>query len=416
MGAVNRWSNEVRTELWHLPSLLVLVPVLPALVSHEAYFPSLFGFDSSTTQKALVALAVALLGFVQGWRRPDRAIVAFVAVVVVSGALAIARTLFGVELGSLSSIVLGTAGYVLPWLIWFTQRKNARVESVLFGVSFLPLISLLFVLLVAWPLGIDSPYTVDYAGEFRLDGSLYPAYFGAVAMFAAICALVIALRGYQVGWIFVAANTGFVIASGTRGTTIATLLVVGVVLVGLMRHRLGELSRGTRVGIGVGALAVASVTAFMIVSRSLGQGSNQGVLSGRTTAWPFFIDQWLAHTLLGYGPGGSFYLSQNVASDYIGAAFRAPHNTYLQLLVDFGAVGGLALLATLAWLCARIARRLGGMELVVFCAAICAFAFYAFFDNLLTGLTPALIFSLVLLCLFDIAPRSRAANAKVGGR
>jgi O-antigen ligase len=164
---------------------------------------------------------------------------------------------------------------------------------------------------------------------------------------------------------------------------------------------------GTMAG---GALLVGKALERTRLQNAAGLGS-----SGRTAAWSFLWDQFARHPLRGNGVGSSYVLTQNSDNLLVQRAFLAPHNTYLQLLVDFGAVWGMIFIVMLLSVLAKLAwSRVPGIRPITVPLAV-GLAVFAFFDNLLAVLQPAVLTALFTAMLWN-GPVASGESAPPGIR
>ncbi len=243
----------------------------------------------------------------------------------------------------------------------------------------------------------------EYTGAFRLAGGLAPAYLASFGMFGVFAGMWLWRSGYARGAWFAAGNMAVTFATGTRGAAIVALLLVwcAVMFTGRGGKRATIVARGA-----VAALLFAAAAVFvpLLLERTSGQGSLQGPLSGRDLAWAYFWDVFLRHPVIGNGIGHASVAAQDANNKLLQEAFVAPHNTYLQFLVDFGVVGTIVAVVAICALF-KVARRAtsGHTRMMVGCLGI-SLVVYAFFDNLLTSPQPALAFTVVLAALMNDRP------------
>jgi O-antigen ligase len=194
-----------------------------------------------------------------------------------------------------------------------------------------------------------------------------------------------------------------VLATGSRGPSIVT----GIVFAGAVIFFNTGRSAWIR-GLCAGSIVVA-VLAYLphLEQRTAGQGIAQGALSGREAAWDFLWTFFVHSPWWGNGLGASFAVADDSSTQVIREYFRAPHNTYLQLLVDMGVVGLTAVLVCLVGLTVQIWKSGTRQERILLGSLSIGISIYAYFDNLLTAPQPAVLYALMLACFYQ-APIERA--------
>lgn len=362
----------------------------------------------ATIQKAAVAVFMLLLGATAGVRQAPKPI-AWILGVFGASLFITLWSMRSTDLLNSGEAVRAAMGFALPWLIFFIRWRNVRAEQLMKLVAILPLAAIL----VGAALDVGGLHPLiwtEYTGARRLTGGLSAAYLGSFGMFGAFTAMWLWRSGYRYGLWLAVLNIAITFATGTRGPALAALVMVwlAVMFTGRGGRRVTVIARGA-----VLALALAAVAVFVpvLIERTTSQGSLQGPLSGRDKAWAYFWEVFTHHPVLGSGIGASSVAGEDSGQRIISAAFVAPHNTYLQFLVDFGVVGTvICLWAVIALF--RYARQntTGHTRLMVGVLGL-TMAFYAFFDNLLTSPQPAFAFTLVLATLIHDG-RSRTVSGE----
>jgi O-antigen ligase len=118
--------------------------------------------------------------------------------------------------------------------------------------------------------------------------------------------------------------------SGSR-TFYTVVLIVVVVKVFSLRSRFSDLNLLRPVS----ALMLISAGVYFIVS-SYSSNDRVKSINGRTIIWGIVSSHWNDDSLLGHGPGTLAEFARNA---YTFFPFLHAHNTYLQLLWDFGVLG-----------------------------------------------------------------------------
>ena len=123
--------------------------------------------------------------------------------------------------------------------------------------------------------------------------------------------------------------------TGSRGAMVATVAALSIVPLTLTR-----LSAGRKVAAGFLLLIVGAVSVAFIPESSFQRfGSTkeeveQGTLNGRLQIWTAGVHAFVQKPVLGYGAGGF----DSAIVPWFGRP-RAPHNSYLCILVEQGALG-----------------------------------------------------------------------------
>lgn len=379
-----------------LGAFLVLAPLLVSV----PVFSELTGLSYSaaaSAQKLLVIAAVALLVLRAGARRPPSAVAGFITLVLL---MALVTLWMGPHLMPqvVSAVPAATVGYLYPWLVFFLADRRVRSVHWFTVLEWQPYLALAVGagLQVA---GIARLVDVDYTGTHRLTAGLFPAYLGATAMFGCAASLWRWQHGRAASFWLAGGSLGIVLLTGTRGASlVALLLFVWVLLFGRVKG--SPLTFGTKAGlVAVGGLVVYLLSPVLL-HRTDDQGIAQGALSGRGTAWPFFWEQMQRHPYAGNGIGANSKLGELSSAELVRDSFVAPHNTYLQLAVDFGIPVALVLLALLVAVFVHVARTTRdpvSRRLTIGLGV--GLAFYAFFDNLLAAPQPAVMMPIILVAL-----------------
>lgn len=181
-------------------------------------------------------------------------------------------------------------------------------------------------------------------------------HFGTVMGFAVVTALITAIQSkgrkrFALGCLSLYCT---LLIIGSQSAT--ALLVTGVTSVLVVSIRLCRSKRfGTFVGVGLGIAGFAVLT--FIAATGLTADSffalvgRDSTLTGRTDFWPGLVRAIGDQPLFGYGYS-AFFLPNGPADQYIGNATgwwhpSHAHNSYYQIALDVGFVGGAAFGATL---------------------------------------------------------------------
>ena len=136
--------------------------------------------------------------------------------------------------------------------------------------------------------------------------------------------------------------------SGGRAS-VGAAVVAGAVLFALAGPRRRSLALWFVVALGVGALLSEGLAVGRGgggIAGGLGMDVNSakgnGFTSGRTDVWMTALAAWQERPWLGVGPDGAAFLLSTYQQ-------VQPHNLFVQVLVEWGIVGGIAFLGLLSW-------------------------------------------------------------------
>lgn len=366
----------------HIAARATLVALLFIVLSvGGATLSILTGIAGGATMlSALVLACVFSVGVAMGFRRPPIPAIVVVSIFFLWGAVWVVLP----DKTGRSAVdwVGSTVSYTIPWLILAINWEKISTRFVATMVAVAPLIAVLvgFGLDVA---GIQDMFNMDAIGTIRLAGGLPAAYMGSLAGFGMIAAMWLWLRRERPGLLLFVLD-GLVLAGTlTRGPLLlASLVILALTLfTKRTRSRIAVLARFAFLLIFSAGLATVLPG---VLARTQGQDDYQGGLSGRELAWDYFWQRHLERPLFGYGPGAHATLSQESSVALVREYFVAPHNTYLQLLVDFGLFGTAAILVSMIWLLLAVARQQERTERVLLSSMGFAMAIYAYFDNVLS--------------------------------
>jgi O-antigen ligase len=307
-------------------------------------------------------------------------------------------------------VVLALFGLILPWLVFFVPQSLATCRALLATISWLP--PLCIALAIALHAAGITPITItEYTGATRLSGPLSPAYLGALGMFGAAAAAYRWLIGERGSLLLLAFSLVVTAGSLTRGP----LLVVGVVMV--IVGFFGKPPSSVQKAIGR-VLTLACIVAAMtvviplILERIAHSGSWQGQTSGRQLAWDFFWFEFQRDPWRGRGMGANSLIGGLSSNTIIQDYFAAPHNTYLQLLVDFGWILGVCLIIVLSSALLLPAIRAKGPERLVLVPLVLGLLLYAYNDNLLAAPQPAMLSAAIVWAITGMGHASSPPRAQ----
>lgn len=375
------------TYLWllFLP-LTVSSPILASLLGTP---------DNSFFQKLWVLIMWAVLFAVLGQARWDWA--GFFVVVLFFFFFAV--TIVNSEILNAFDAARGFFGYILPYLFLFLGWRKYSPYHGFRIIALLPLVAVA-VGVVLHVLGITELFKREYTGTLRLTGGLFVAYMAAFGMFGVFAAVVLYLRRARFSVFLIVSNLLITILTVTRGPIIVSaLLLVTLLFLPTNTTSTRRIPIAGRIFIAFIIFLSSAVGAPAILERFLGAGTSQGILSGRSIAWTYFFEIAQESPIFGHGVGASSFFALSSPIESVREYFVAPHNTYLQLFVDVGAVG-LFLILLLTVRIAHIATRsLPQGERIIAVMFFLGLGFYAFFDNLLSTVQPAVLFGFVLSLL-----------------
>ena len=280
---------------------------------------------------------------------------------------------------SFAGMALAAIGLSLPWsLVHLILEPGTRVRYAL-------LIALLPILSVAVGLGLDaagvhSLYHGSSTRVIRLTGANNAGWLACLAFAGFAVALHEAIRARSQGFASLAAiNLALAVLSGGRmgvGASVVVAVVYGL-LDETIRTRVRRVPRFV--------LAIGAAAALLALGVWLTQGfhtlRDAFDLSGRGRLWVGYLEQYWRSPIFGHGLGVTA-----LARSY----YDLPHNEYLRLLVESGAVGlAIYAAAVLLWSRQIVARADPGERAFVI-ALLLALAVYAISDNILI-MPPALV-------------------------
>jgi hypothetical protein len=309
-----------------------------------------------------------------------------------------------------------TLGLVVPWVAAGVRLADGGRLWLLRCVTCLPIASLGIAVALHFIADLPLVWT-EFTGVRRLSSTLPSAYLGTLAFFAVAAACVLWLEsGWRPAAISIICNLALVYATASRLALLVAGLALGATFCAGLKSGRWHGMPGFRP-----LLLAASVAAFGLIGRvasrtALGQAVGLAD-SGRSAAWQYLWSEALKDLAAGRGAGASYVLGPQSPDPIVAASFRAPHNTYLQVLVDYGVIiGVMAILALLAILATMVLRASAASRPAVLGLAV-GLAIFGFFDNLLTVIQPALLTSTMMIALRDSAGGAlRSPRAGFGTR
>ena len=163
-----------------------------------------------------------------------------------------------------------------------------------------------------------------------------------------------------------------ILLTGSRGAMLASLVALSVVPWTLTRMRMG-VKIAALVGLlvaGVAAVQIVPAASFERLSTT-GTELSEGTLTGRVAIWQSGLRALPRRFLHGYGPAGWY-----PAAGAIYGKIRGPHNTWLSIVVEQGAIGFLLFVSMFVVILRRLRtlptfeRRIGLILLATLALAI----------------------------------------------
>ena len=280
----------------------------------------------------------------------------------------------------------------------FREPFDARLSRNLIGAIALlaPLSVALGCLLHV--LDVYSVYRAEYTGAWRLRGATIPAHLALFGLVGTMVSFAASRKRPAYAYLAIL-NAVIVILTGTRGSTLAVIIV----LAGYLWTQLGSLTRrhpGSRNYVRV-TLAVVSVAFVLylpnLAARFTGNpGEPDFNTSMRLIGWTFFWEEAQSNLVFGQGLGAA-----TVANDGQVPFFRVPHNEYLRILVDGGIVGLILVAGAYVAVFLQLSRGIQYPWKRLFVGCVAAFALVAVVDNPISSQQFHLPFWLFLALLRD---------------
>lgn len=384
----------------------LVLALTPVLVSSYALGLVLEGPDAAGMQKAAVILGVVYLILVLGVAKPPTPVLILLLFFCACLLITLVRLPL-LTVVSAESAVRAYIGYVFAWLLFFVNWKKIGATNMMKVVLWLPIVAIGLGLFLQVA-GVRPLFTHEYTGAIRLTAGLASAYMGSFGMFAVIAGMWLWLHNIRGSLAMSVVSLGLTLATGTRGASIVALVVM---LIGVwFGKRSGKKVPGlTKFVAFLLATTAALVSLPLFIERTENQGESQGLLSGRELAWSFFWRRFTEYPWFGNGIGANSILGQTADSKIIQNSFIAPHNTYLQLLVDFGITGLIIGLIILLTIFRYVYLRSDAASRPLIVGLAMGLGFYAYFDNLLASPHPVTAMVVVLAAL-SLGPRDPVAT------
>jgi O-antigen ligase len=274
---------------------------------------------------------------------------------------------------TLARMAIAALGLALPWsLAGVVVEPGTRARYAL-------LIALLPSLCVALGLalqaaGLHAAYTGAGHRVLRLHGASNAGWLACLALAGFAIALHEAIRARRADFACLAGINVVVgvLTGGRMGVAAGAVFTVAYCLLddGL-RARLGR-ARWRSVALGA---AAALLLLGWLIMQSYQEPEDSLDMSGRDTIWAGYFEQVRESPVFGHGVGAAA-----LVTNY----FKLPHNVYLRLMVEGGAVGCLLYGGAILLWGRRVVARADPSERAFVYALLLALAVYALTDNLLT--------------------------------
>ncbi len=285
------------------------------------------------------------------------------------------------------------AGSVAPFAFCFCRVPAAWARAVIRSVCLLPL--LLLAAGAALAATGMHPMVVDQSG-LRLQATGIPAFLGGFSEAAVYASLLETMRlGRAADMLLLGVNAVVLVLSGARAPLAVTMTVALLALAFVpspalrVHHRL-PLALALATALPLLAAVASQLTDIRLFNVLSGEA---GGMSGRDLLWPLFLDAWQERPLLGQGLGAAKVVIPPDSAVAHLTGTTAPHNEYLRLGVEGGALGlGLLVLLFAAWTVTRT-RRIAAVDRRVLRLVMLGILVHAATDNLLISTTADVLFA-----------------------
>lgn len=276
-------------------------------------------------------------------------------------------------------------GLVIPFVYLLIRWKSSSAER---QIVLLPMLAPISIALgsLLHAVGVHQFYVIEFTGAFRVQGANIPPHLAMLAFLGFLISLIEIKRNptrYKYFYMMAGLNFFILLATGTRGPLIASIVVVLYYLYDLIK----QYFRGK-------VLLIIPLAAFLVVAiaagfmqydnlkkRSLERTDASGIdLSGRAEAWEFFLKGAEKSPVFGRGLGSS--IVANDGSIYEG--FVVPHNEYIRFYYDSGIVGASLLFLALLVVFVSVFKVLPRGVKPYYAGLIIGFFVYSFSDNTLS--------------------------------
>lgn len=378
-GASPRSRSTARTR--PLPLGLAVLPLVLALINDRVLSAALHR-DMTSTLKILILLGLLLCTLASGFRWGSGfgcVVVAWVLILAFSNVLALRSPAVtnGVAIHA-------WAGYIYPFAALTVRWERFDRDRVARVLAWLPILSLGIGLLFELA-GYQTVLAKAYTGVPRLQGSLIPAWLAGVGLIGVTAAIWLRPR-WHLATALAVVDALITFATATRTETAATILVV-LYMTFRASEAVDSRRQGRKVIMALSVLVIAAVFLPSLLARghnaTLSGGGSSG---GRTLAWSYYYHDALKSIVFGRGIGaGSAEVPTNLAGEFV--HLHAPHDSYLQLLLDTGVVGCALLLLAYGLVYRRVRAGLDSYDRSLTTAFGLAILLCAVFDNVLVAIS-----------------------------
>lgn len=308
-------------------------------------------------------------------------------------ALVAAISLAVLPIGRVSTfgeMVRSFVGSTAPFVLAFAAAPRPFWSALCKAVVFVPLISAVIGLGIAWPIG----YYDAFDHNWRFQGLHSPPFLAGFCVTAIFAATLEYLRGFRTRWLVLGgAALAVLLATQARAPTIAVVLFLVCVLA-FSGRRIFPAKRKLDLLMGglLPAVVVLGPILLFALDRFLG-GDQFSQFSGRDIIWPYFLDAIQTRPLFGYGLGAGKLIVDPEDPQIRLLGSNAAHNEYLRLAVDAGIVGTAAIfMGIVAWVWGGTRNAHPTDRLVLRCALLAALV-HSGFDNTLIASTAVIQFA-----------------------
>lgn len=398
---------------WARPkSVWPVLAIAAPLFIPESAIAEIVGSDSGTMlQKIWLAVVILSVAARTGWRMPPFLVWVLVGTYLIHALLTLLSYSPHASLSDnyLGTVFSGTAGLIYVWLVVVIDWRKIPEKSLALGVSLVPVSALIYGLLPQ-VLGMSSVLYMEWTGVPRLAGALPPAYFGALAAFGCVGAAWMWFQGHRSGGYWLIINLGFTAASGTRGALFFAAAVAGLALLSALRGRV-RMSPPMAMAVVLGGVGAIGFLLPALIERTFTSSDGQAInASGRAVAWPYFYRVYEEMPWTGHGAGWAAIVHQHTDDPTISVYYRAPHNTFLQLMIDFGAP--VMVLIVLLLLAIGVTMLRGSGYRLIGVGLLVGLPFYMYFDNVLTVSQPSLMLVMILSMIWA-HPRATSPGPEI---
>lgn len=342
---------------------------MPALSINE-YWIGMPGLG--LIQKAFLLIVTLGLIFIYGTRKSG--LTPLISFSLISSVFFVASALSG-SAPNLSLFATSFAGMSIGLFLYSANIPTRHTVDIYNSITILPFASLLIAALL-YPMTSTAIWSQEYTGAIRLSGLLPPAHLAMLCV-ASLMIQSFAISHQKPNKPLLAATFLVLLGTGTRGAFVAGAIC-------MLPHIKLPRTRGTFIASAV--LMFASIPFLYVglsnlANRSITSTSTEELnMSGRSTAWAFFLDEVETSPLFGKGLGAVTNLTQGETYSNL-SLFVVPHNEYIRFLVDLGIIGTIVIILGLFLWFFKISSKLNKIQKKTLRAMFFSLAVYSFIDN-----------------------------------